>query len=123
MSLAPGQAVGVSLEAKLVEHDYVWRWITRIEPLQGLGAPPIHFDQSQLNGEVLSAAQLHRIAADYVPHLSEEGHLRRRTFELIDGQVSLGEIAHRLATEFPERFPKWEQALSYAGGISQEYSR
>ena len=123
VSLAPGQAVGVSLEAKLVEHDYVWRWITRIEPLQGLGAPPIHFDQSQLNGEVLSAAQLHRIAADYVPHLSEEGHLRRRTFELIDGQVSLGEIAHRLATEFPERFPKWEQALSYAGGISQEYSR
>ena len=123
VSLAPGQAVGVSLEAKLVEHDYVWRWITRIEPLQGLGAPPIHFDQSQLNGEVLSAAQLHRIAADYVPHLSEEGHLRRRTFELIDGQVSLGEIAHQLATEFPERFPKWEQALSYAGGISQEYSR
>ena len=123
VSLAPGQAVGVSLEAKLVEHDYVWRWITRIEPLQGLGAPPIHFDQSQLNGEVLSAAQLHRIAADYVPHLSEEGHLRRRTFELIDGQVSLGEIAHRLATEFPERFPKCEQALSYAGGISQEYSR
>ena len=123
VSLAPGQAVGVSLEAKLVEQDYVWRWITRIEPLEGLGAPPIHFDQSELNGEVLSAAQLHRIAADYVPHLSEEGHLRRRTFELIDGQVSLGEIAHRLATEFPERFPKWEQALSYAGGISQEYSR
>ncbi len=89
----------------------------------GIGRSAIHFDQSQLNGEVLSTAQLHRIAADYVPRLSEEGHLRRRTFELMDGQVSLGEIAQRLATEFPERFPKWEQALSYAGGISQEYSR
>jgi hypothetical protein len=77
----------------------------------------------RLAGEVLSAAQLHRRAGDYVPHLSEEGRLRRRTFELMDGKASLEEIAHRLATEFPERFARWEEALSYAGIISQEYSR
>jgi hypothetical protein len=41
----------------------------------------------------------------------------------MDGKTSLEEIAHRLATEFPERFPKWEQALSYAGTLSQENSR
>lgn len=123
VSLAPGQAVAVSLEAKLVESDYVWRWTTRIESLEGSGDPSIHFEQSQLTGEVLSAAQLHRIAADYVPHLSGQGRLRRRTFELMDGKASLEEIAHQLATEFPQRFPRWEQALSYAGAISQEYSR
>jgi len=123
VSLAPGQVVAVNLEAKLVQNDYVWRWATRIESLEGSGNPQIHFEQSQLTGEVLSPAQLHRWAADYVPHLSEEGHLRRRTFELMDGKVSLEEIAHQLATEFPERFPKWEQALSYAGAISQDYSR
>ena len=121
--LAPGQAVAVSLEAKLVENNYVWRWTTRIESLEGAGKPQIHFQQSQLAGEVLSTAQLHRRAADYVPHLSDEGHLRRRTFELMDGKVSLEEIAHRLAAEFPKRFLKWEHALSYAGAISQEYSR
>jgi carotenoid cleavage dioxygenase-like enzyme len=107
----------------VVENDYVWRWTTRIEPLEGSGVPLVCFDQSQLTGTVLSAAQLHRMAADYVPHLSEEGRLRRRTFELMDGQVSLEEIAQRLATEFPQRFSRWEQALSYAGVISQEYSR
>jgi protein arginine N-methyltransferase 1 len=123
VSLAPGQAVAVNLEAKLVENDYVWRWTTHIEPLEGSGDPRIHFEQSQLSGEVLSAAQLHRMAADYVPHLSGEGRLRRRTFELMDGKASLEEIAHQLATEFPQRFPRWEQALSYAGAISQEYSR
>jgi protein arginine N-methyltransferase 1 len=123
VSLAHGQAVAVSLEAKLVENDYVWRWTTHIKSLEGSGHPQIHFEQSQLTGEVLSAAQLHRRAADYVPRLSEEGHLRRRTFELMDGKVSLEEIAHRLAMEFPGRFVKWEQALSYAGAISQEYSR
>ena len=123
VSLATGQAVNVRLEAKLVENDYVWRWTTRIEPLEGSGNPRISFEQSQLTGEVLSTAKLHRKAADYVPQLSEEGRLRRRTFELMDGEVSLEEIAHRLAKEFPQRFSRWEQALSYAGAISQEYSR
>jgi hypothetical protein len=56
-------------------------------------------------------------------HLSEEGRLRRRTFELMDGKVSLEMIARQLAAEFPQRFPRWQQALSYAGAISQEYSR
>jgi type I protein arginine methyltransferase len=123
VSLESGQVVCVSLEAKLVENDYVWRWTTRIEARDGSSASRIHFEQSQLTGEVLSATQLRRLAADYVPHLSEEGRLGRRTFELMNGVASLEEIAHRLATEFPQRFPTWEQALSYAGAISQECSR
>ena len=106
-----------------METDYVWRWTTHIEPPEGSGDPRINFEQSQLTGEVMSTAKLHRMAADYVPQLSEEGRLRRRTFELMDGEVSLEEIAHRLEAEFPQRFSKWEQALSYAGAISQEYSQ
>jgi len=121
--LEPSQSVAVNLEAKLIEEDYVWRWTTRIEPRDGSGAPLIRFEQSQLAGEVLSATKLHRRAAAYVPNLSEEGRLRRRTFELMDGSASLEHIAHRLATEFPQRFSKWEQALSYAGAVSREYSR
>jgi protein arginine N-methyltransferase 1 len=121
--LVPCQRVTADLEAKLIEEDYVWRWTTRIEPPDGTGAPLIHFEQSQLAGEVLSASRLHRRAADCVPHLSEEGRLRCRTLELMDGRVSLEQIAHRLASEFPQRFSKWEQALSYAGAVSQQYSR
>ena len=121
--LVPCQSVAVDLDAKLIEEDYVWRWITRIEPPKGSGAPFIDFEQSQLAGEVLSRAKLHRRAAAYVPHLSEEGRLRRRALELMDGSASLEHIAHQLATEFPQCFSKWEQALSYAGAVSQEYSR
>jgi protein arginine N-methyltransferase 1 len=123
VTLEPNQLVAVNLEAKLIEEDYLWRWTTRIESPEGSGAPCIHFEQSQLAGELLSVAKLHRLATTYVPHLSEEGRLRRRTFELMDGSASLEQIAHRLATEFPQRFSKWEQALSYAGAVSQEYSR
>lgn len=123
VSLSADQSVCVSLEARLVENDYVWRWITRVKPVKGSSASLIHFDQSQLSGAVLSTSQLHRTAADYIPHLSEEGRLRRRTFELIDGKASLEEIARQLATEFPQRFRRWQQALSYVAAISREYSR
>jgi type I protein arginine methyltransferase len=122
-TLAQGQTVCVSLAAKLVENEYVWRWTTCIKPLERSSASLIHFEQSQLAGAVLSTTQLHRIAADYIPQLSEEGLLRRRAFELMDGRVSLEEIAHRLTAEFPRRFSSWQQALSYAGIISQEFSR
>lgn len=117
------QSVCVSLEAKLVENDYVWRWSTRIEPLAGSSSLRLHFEQSQLAGAVLSLKQLRKLAADYIPQLSEEGILRRRTLELMAGKVTLEEIASRLLAEFPKRFSGRKQALSYAGAVSQEYSR
>ena len=113
----------MGLEAKLVAEDYIWRWTTRVMPLEGSNASPLQFEQSQLGGAVLSPKQLHRLAADYIPQLSEEGLLRRRTFDLMDGRASLEEIAHKLASEFPKRFSSWQEALSYAGVASQEYSR
>jgi hypothetical protein len=41
----------------------------------------------------------------------------------MDGKLSLEAIAHRLAAEFPQRFSSWQEALSYAAVVSQEYSR
>lgn len=70
----------------------------------------------------MSPKKLHRLAAGHVPQLSDEGLLRRRAFDLMDGKATLEEIAHKLAVEFPQRFPGWQQALSYAGLISQEFS-
>lgn len=121
--LQSGQVVCVSLEAKLVENDYVWRWTTHIEPLVGSSASPMHFEQSQLAGAVLSLKQLRKIAADYVPQLSDEGLLRRRTLELMDGKLALNDIALQLAKEFPQRLADWRQALTYAGTVSQEFSQ
>lgn len=120
--LSQGQNVCVNLEAKLVENDYVWRWTTQIESPTGSGTL-VRFEQSQLSGAVLSLARLRKSASDYVPQLSEEGRIRRRALELVDGQASLEEIARRLTVEFPQRFTRWQQALSYAGTLSQEFSR
>jgi hypothetical protein len=79
---------------------------------------------SSLNSAApFSLAGLRRSASDHLPQLSEEGRLNRRTLDLMDGKSSLEEIARRLAAEFPERFTRWQQALTYAAKQSQEHGR
>jgi ribosomal protein L11 methyltransferase PrmA/PRMT5 arginine-N-methyltransferase len=121
--LTAGQTVRVHLHAKLMEDDYFWRWVSRIEAPGQVGKIAAEFDQSVLQGAVLSPANLLKQSSKYIPQLSEEGLLRRRTLELMDTATSLEEIARRLTAEFPERFAKWQQALTFAGAVSSENSR
>jgi hypothetical protein len=101
----------MDVEAKLLEEDYIWRWTTRVMPLEGSKASPLRFEQSTIGGAVLSPEHLHRIAADYIPQLSEEGLRPRRTFELMDGRASLEENR----TQTDGRVP--QALLKYAGSI------
>jgi len=120
--LAAGQPVCVSLEAKLVEDDYVWRWTTQVASPDG-SATVANFEQSQVAGAVLSLTKLHNRASDHIPQLSEEGRTRCRALALMDGKATLEEIARQLAAEFPGRFARWQRALSYAADIAAENSR
>jgi protein arginine N-methyltransferase 1 len=121
--LKAGQTVRVDLQAKLLEMDYFWRWVSRIEVPGRPGEIATQFDQSQLKGMLLSPEKLRKSTSTYVPELSKEGLLRRRTLDLMDGRASLEDIARRLTIEFPERFARWQQALSFAGELSKENSR
>ena len=121
--LAAGQNLCVELEAKLLDDDYFWRWTTQIESAEKAGETVARFEQSQLLGAVVSLAKLHKTSSEYVPQLSEEGLIRRMALDLMDGKSSLEEIARRLTAEFPSRFSRWQQALSFAAIISKENSR
>jgi protein arginine N-methyltransferase 1 len=122
VALEAGQEVQADLAAQFIGDDYIWRWSTRIASSDHRDEVVAHFDQSQLAGAVISMDGLRRTASDYVPRISEEGRVHRRTLELMDGNASLEAIACRLASEFPRRFENWRQALSYAGVRSREYS-
>jgi protein arginine N-methyltransferase 1 len=123
VSLAKGQNLCIELEAKLLERDYFWRWTTQIESPGKAGETTARFEQSQLQGSVLSPAKLHKIASDYVPQLSQEAMIRRRALDLMDGKNSLETIARRLTIEFPGRFAGWHQALTFTSSISVENSQ
>jgi type I protein arginine methyltransferase len=121
--LSAGQNVCFELDAKFLENDYFWRWTTQIESMSKAGETVAQFKQSQLQGAILSLTQLHKSASGYIPQLSADGLIRRRILELMDGKASLEEIARPLASEFPERFATWHQALSFAAAVSKENSR
>lgn len=121
-SLVAGQTVCTDLEAKYLDMDYAWRWITKVESMGHAGKCSVQFDQFQLKGAMLSPSQLRKSTSNYVPQLSEEGLIRRRVLELMDGNASLEQIAVQLVAEFPQRFSQWQSALLFAGEISKENS-
>jgi len=117
------QKLCVELEAKLIDNDYFWRWTTQTESPEITGKAAVRFEQSQLHGAVISLAKLHKMESDYIPQLSAEGLIRRRALDLMDGKTSLENIARRLSIEFPGRFIRWQQALTFASLISNENGR
>jgi type I protein arginine methyltransferase len=123
VSLVAGQTVCMDLQAKYLEMHYAWRWITRVESIGHPGEFSDQFDQFQLKGALLSPSELRKSTSNYIPQLFGEGLIRRRVLELMDGRTSLEQIAKQLVAEFPERFNRWQKALSFAGAISKENSR
>jgi len=123
VQLKKGETVRVQLEAKLVGNDYAWRWKTQVKSTDAGSKDRETFDQSTLAGSVLSIAQLRKQSADYVPQLSGEGLMDRKILGMMDGRMTLEEISQRLATEYPERFSSWHEAMKFAGALSRKYSR
>lgn len=111
----------ITLNADLVDGDYVWRWETII-PASG-ASPARHFRQSTFYGEQLSPASLRRREAGFVPTLSESGQADRWLLHAMDGKASLREIAQSAAQHFPKIFPRWEDALRRAADLAAQFSR
>lgn len=119
--VAQGQEIHVRLQANLVGSDYVWRWETRI-PANG-SRPERHFEQSTLQGAILSPESLRRRAADFVPTLSEAGQADRWLLQAMNGQTSLQQMAREAAQRFPKVFPRWQDALTRAADLAAQFSR
>lgn len=121
VALAPGDHVRVELAARLVHDNYIWSWESRILDQGPDGAEKAHFRQSTFFGAPLSPEQLHKRSAGYAPALNEEGRIARCVLEMMSAGVTLGDIAARLSTEFPSRFPHAPHALSYVGDLASQY--
>ncbi len=119
--LSAGDVVSAELRADLVGQDYVWRWSTQVH--DATGRRTADFRQSSFAGEPLEASLLRKCAADFVPVRGEEAEIDRVVLELMDGATPLREIARRLAERFPARFPRWADALTRAGILSEKYGR
>jgi len=121
VDLVVGDRVTVYLAANLMGDDYIWRWDTRVQDPDG--RLKANFRQSTFFSAPLSPAKLRQMAAGHVPELSGDGRMDRLILELMDGKHALGEIAHRIAAQFPGRFANEKEALTRAGELSLKYGR
>jgi len=123
VNLAVGDTVSIALQANLVGENYIWRWDTCVLD-QGLPERvKASFKQSTFFGETLSPAHLRKLAADYVPSLSEDGEIDQFILRRVDGKTTLREIADQVAERFPARFTEWRMALTRVSELSEKYSR
>jgi protein arginine N-methyltransferase 1 len=122
VDIAPGDQIKVTLQANLVGDDYIWTWQTQVTDAQDPTHLKANFNQSTFFGVPLSPQTLQKRADSYLPNLNETGKVDQLILNWMAEAKSLGDIAHQLTQEFPQRFSTWQAALSYAGDLSQRYS-
>jgi type I protein arginine methyltransferase len=123
MEVKEGDVLQVDIRADLVGSDYEWSWKTCLLPGGVDQKKGWDFSQSTFFHHPISPKELKKIASGYRPHLSLEGQATRFMLDMMDGGISLEEIARAAAERFPERFPDWKAALVHAGEVSAEYAK
>jgi protein arginine N-methyltransferase 1 len=118
-----GDAISLKLRADLVNADYIWQWETRITSAVSTPGNKADFKQSTFFGAPLALDELRRKAADYVPHLNENGRVDLFILSCLTGGLSLGEIARRACAEFPQQFTAWHAALKRVAQVASRYDR
>jgi hypothetical protein len=123
VDLAPGDAVTVSFDARLVGDNYVWCWNTCVRERGDASRPKADFKQSTFFSIPLTPASLRRQADGYVPALNEDGEVELLVLDLMRGDMTVGDIARQVQEQFPGRFTRWQDALTLVGALSRRFSR
>lgn len=121
--LEPGDHVSVEIRADVVGGDYIWSWRTDIRGQGGSGRTKAAYRQSDLQGALLTPDWLRKSEAAFVPTPKPEAHVDKMALDLLFEGLSLGEVSVRVADRFPDRFPRWQDALARVGVLSRQYSR
>jgi protein arginine N-methyltransferase 1 len=115
--------VNVRLEARLVANDYNYRWETTIGSSAESQPIKAHFNQSTFYGETLSFGGLRKRRDSYIPELNPEGLVDHYILSRMSARAPLGEISKQLAERFPDKFARWQDALTRVGELARKYSK
>jgi protein arginine N-methyltransferase 1 len=120
--LAAGDEVEATLGANLVGSDYIWGWDSRVRA-GGPGGPlKADFRQSTFFGASLAADQLRKRAAGHRAALNEDGQIDLSILAHMDTVTSVGDIARKVAEQFPGNFRTWHEALTRVGDLAVKYT-
>lgn len=114
--------INVRLEARLVGDDYIYRWETTVRSKHEPHQVKAHFNQSTFYGEPLSPGSLRKQSDAYIPELNSDGLITHYILSQMTNRTPLGEIAKQLTKRFPDKFARWQDALTRVGELAKKYS-
>lgn len=121
LQVDPGDTVDVSISARLVGDEYIWRWDTQLGCKNSSNGSKPPFRQSTFLGTDFSLPEFRTSAARFQPRLNQDGRIQRQVLSLMEGKMSLEAIAHQLVTDFPGRFQRWQDAFNLVAAISRNF--
>jgi protein arginine N-methyltransferase 1 len=122
VELNEGDRIDARLEARLVADRYVYRWETTVRS-RNSEQVKASFKQSTFYGETLSLNGLRKKGATYVPELNADGVMDHYILGQLGARTPLGEIGIQLAERFPDKFSRWQDALTRVGKLASKYSQ
>jgi len=121
VAIAEGDSVNLTIEAKLIDKEYEWRWHTRIVSREDPGLEKADFVQATDFDSVLRADRIAELVSNNRPSLVEETQIDSFVLGRLDGKSSYKEIAAATRRAFPERFVDDLDVLKYVYGLIHEY--
>lgn len=119
IALQAGDLASVEIRADSVGADYEWRWLTQITDARGVEKAV--FDQSTVQGMILSPNLLRRRASSAMPVLDAEGRVLSSALAMFDGERDLASAAALLLDLYPERFATGQEALDFVADASARF--
>jgi protein arginine N-methyltransferase 1 len=121
VSIDKGDRIKLSVQAELVDDQYLWRWHTRIQAGDNPQTIRTNFEQSTDLDNTMESAVLHKKILNFRPPRSEEGEIDHFILGEMDGSNTIDQIASQAQAKYPLRFKTNREAQLYVNGLSQDY--
>jgi len=121
VAIDEGDSIKLTIEAELVDGEYIWRWFTRIQAREDASVIKADFKQSTANDSVLSPERLAGQAKNSRPVLGDAGQIDLFIMGKMDGRATVAQIAREMFSLFPDRFKDQGEALIHVYEVAQQY--
>ena len=121
VAIEEGDSIKLTIEAELVDGEYIWRWSTRIQAQDDAAVIKADFKQSTASDSVLSLERLAGQDKNSRPALGDAGQIDLFIMGKMDGRTTVAQIARETFSLFPGHFKNQGEALIHIYEVVQQY--
>jgi type I protein arginine methyltransferase len=120
--LEAGDEIRLSIRADFVQGEYIWTWATSVTNGHS-GAVKAEYRQSTFLAAPIAPESLRKRGSSFTPKPTDDARIDQRILELMEQELTVGEIAERIESGYPSCFKHRGAALTRVGDLSSRYSK